>query len=364
MKIGINAKSLSIPLTGIGRYTKELCLHLSHKKHLHLYLYSPSPLLKKNIAGINLNNVTLRHASFHHPLSRLLWGETTLPRWTKRDGVDIFWSPSHRLPYLLSKSIPSIVTIHDLVWMFAPKTMKKSSYFLSKIYVPFTAKKATHIICDSNATLNTLITTYPFIHNKSSMVPCAGNHILRYASSKKINGVNINKPFALFVGTLEPRKNLQRLLEAYAMIPQDYKKRMPLVIAGSQGWGNIQLEILIKKFHISDHITLLGYVDDDSLATLYKNASFLCMPSLYEGFGIPITEAAALKTPCLTANNSALEEVFHHQGISVDALDINSIKVGFIQMSDLHQTFNVTSHYSWENSADALSQLFFRLSGQ
>jgi len=126
MKIGVDARLLSRPITGLGRYTWEVCRALSNIKDVTLYLYSPSPI-NNSVSG--LESVTIRTHSWNNGLLRQLWSESYLPLWAKEDEIDVFWGPSHRLPRFLSSRIARVVTIHDLVWKLAKETMHPTHTF-------------------------------------------------------------------------------------------------------------------------------------------------------------------------------------------------------------------------------------------
>jgi len=175
-----------------------------------------------------------------------------------------------------------------------------------------------------------------------------------------------DRSFFLFVGTLEPRKNLTRLLQAYDSLPLSIKEKMKLVIVGGKGWGKVNLLDMITQLDLTEHVKVLGRVDDMALATLYANAQFLVMPSLYEGFGLPLVEAMSYGTPVLTANNSSMPEVAGNAGLLVDALDVESIADGLQEMITNNRLrerlaknakLNV-SRFSWDNSAKKLITVF------
>jgi len=132
--------------------------------------------------------------------------------------------------------------------------------------------------------------------------------------------LGIVKPYVLFVGTLEPRKNLRRLLGAWAGLPAALRQSHQLVIAGGKGWGGVDVPQLVQALGLGDTALVLGYVSDAQLAGLYAHARFLAMPSLYEGFGLPLVESMAHGVPVLTANCSAMPEVAGDAGVLVNPL--------------------------------------------
>ncbi|PCJ38199.1 MAG: glycosyl transferase family 1 [Cellvibrionales bacterium] len=364
MKVGVDARLLSRPLTGIGRYTLEMCLALSKLDGVSLYLYSPAPFPHAIMSA--LQTTTIRTLHCKGPVLRQLWGTFILPLWAKQDQVDIFWGPSHRLPGLLPKATARVVTIHDLVWKYAGETMRPISRLRESIQMPHAIKNADAVVADSTATADAINAEFNILNNKLNTVLLGASQVPTSPSLLSLTENAITRPYFLFIGTLEPRKNLNRLLTAYSRLPMLVKEKAMLVIAGGKGWGGVDIETLINDLNLSEHVRLLGYVDEATLAGLYSNALFLAMPSLYEGFGLPLLEAMTYGTPVLTANNSSMPEVSGDAGLFVDALDIDSIARGLEQLiSDesvlealADNTASNVKRFSWDNSAQQLLDIF------
>lgn len=368
MKIGVDARLLSRPLTGIGRYTLEMCRALLKTKtntpNISLYLYSPTSIPHK-VSSI-LAGAHIRTGNFNNAILRQLWGSLYLPLWAKQDSIDVFWGPSHRLPQRLPKTAARVVTIHDLVWKYASETMRPISRLRESIQMPYALHTADAVVTDSQATASALRNEFSINQDKLSVVTLSARLPSSTPSPKSLEHLGINRPYFLFVGTLEPRKNLIRLLTAYSQLPESILNQAMLVIAGGPGWGSIDLPNVVARLKIADHVRSLGYVDENTLAALYKNALFLAMPSLYEGFGLPLLEAMVYGTPVLTANNSSMPEVAGDAGLFVDALDIKSIHDGLSQMiiddalreKLAGQAILNTLRFSWDESAKQLISVF------
>ncbi|MEZ0121962.1 MAG: glycosyltransferase family 4 protein [Candidatus Reddybacter sp.] len=364
MKVGVDARLLSRPLTGIGRYTLEMCQALSKLEGVSLYLYSPAPFPDEIVSVLEGTNIRTQHIK--GTLLRQLWGSFMLPSLAKRDQVDIFWGPSHRLPGLLPKVMARVVTIHDLVWKYAGETMRPLSRLRESIQMPHAIKSADAIVADSSATADAIKAEFNILDNKLNTVLLGASQALITAPLLPLEKFDITRPYFLFVGTLEPRKNLCRLLTAYYRLPGPLKDKAMLVIAGGKGWGGIDIDALIADLNLSGHVRSLGYVDEATLSSLYTNALFLAMPSLYEGFGLPILEAMVHGTPVLTANNSSMPEVAGDAGLLVDALDTNSIAKGLEQLisdkallkSLADKTANNVQRFNWGESATQLLVVF------
>jgi len=323
MRIGVDVRSLSEPITGIGRYTISL-LELMVLENTHQwYLYSHRPILHGNWDIKNVNIRTLSFPKWFKGLY-LFWSQFILPFLVKQDGIDLFWSTSHRLPWFLPKSVIKVITVHDLVYKFAPKTMKPFGRFLDMKYLPKNINMSNEVIAVSKSTAKDLILEIPEANSKTNIIYEA-NTLKRdnFSRVSKIDG-----EYILFVGTLEPRKNLPRLLKAYSLLSKQIKNDYSLVIVGGKGWGNDNIFSIIKNLEINKNVRVLGYQTDQDLATLYHFAYLLAMPSLYEGFGLPILEAMSFGVPVVTSNISSLPEVVGDTGVLVEPTNLLSIKDG------------------------------------
>jgi len=323
MRIGVDARSLSEPITGIGRYTLSLLEVMVLDKSHQWVLYSHRPLLHGNWSKKNITVHTWNLPKWARIL-RMLWAQSALPLMAKKDEVDLFWSPAHRLPRYLPNSIVSVVTIHDLVWKHAPETMRLFSQKLDAKFMPEAIRMADKVIAVSKWTANDLITEVPEAEVKTSVIYEAGS--LTFSHSR--SDYNLGEKYLLFVGTLEPRKNLPRLLKAYSLLSCSIKDEYPLIIVGGKGWGEDDIDDIVKQFDIEKYVQFLGYLSDKELATVYQEASLLVMPSLYEGFGLPLLEAMSVGVPVVTSNISSMPEIVGDAAVLADPYSVDSIKEG------------------------------------
>lgn len=367
-RIGVDARILSERVTGIGRYTHEMLTQLVDRGH-EWFLYSHRPII---VGDWSQSNVRIRVANlpeavnFPKRVLRLAWAQSVLPWWASQDKVDLFWSPGHRLPRYLSNRIARVVTIHDLVWKHAGETMRPLARWLDAKQMPAAVRLADRVITVSRHTAQDLVEEMPESESKVRVVHSGGASLYPAASPESLNLMGIDRPYFLFVGTLEPRKNLHRLLEAYATLPEDIKKNTLLVIAGGKGWGGVNVQSVATRLGLSDCIRVVGYVSEESLATLYAHALFLTMPSLYEGFGLPLLEAMARGTPVLTSDCSSMPEVAGDAGLLVNPYDVGSIANGLLTLimnetlrHDLAQRAQVHARrFSWQKAADETLRIF------
>jgi glycosyltransferase involved in cell wall biosynthesis len=330
MHVGVDTRPLLGALAGIGRYTFELSRRLVHTPGSTFSFYTPSPIGIEIMQSFGVGD--FRAASSFNRLSKMVWSQTKLPHWANRDDINLFWGPTHRLPRFLSESIAKVVTIHDLVWKYAPQTMRPLSLLVEKRLMPEAIRMADLVLADSHSTASGVAETFPELAHKVRVVHLGVSKLPGSANPQILLSLKITKPYFLFVGTLEPRKNLDRLLQAFALVPESYRNKFLLVIAGGKGWGGVNLDNLISKYQLNDSVKLLGYVADHELAALCSNARFLAMPSIYEGFGLPLLEAMQYGTPVLTSHVGSMAEVAADAGMLIDTYSVESISLGIQRM--------------------------------
>ncbi|MDA1284711.1 MAG: glycosyltransferase, partial [Proteobacteria bacterium] len=360
VRIGVDVKSLTHPLSGIGRYTSSLLQKMTLNESYDWVFYSHKPIptslwSKKNIIFRNLDLPEFIKGHY------IFWSQLILPFWIKKDGIDLFWSPNHRLPLFLPKSVKCIVTIHDLVWKKTPQTMTVSNKILDSFFMPRSVKMADKIITVSNSTKKDLFSEMPYAIGKTETVYEAG---FLFNNLKKITLKS--KKYILFVGTLEPRKNLVRLLEAYALLPHYIKKEYSFYIIGNKGWGMNSIEHYINTLSIEEYVKVFGFLSDNALARAYQKASLLVMPSLYEGFGLPLVEAMNCGVPVVTSNTSSMPEVTGNASLLIDPYSINSIKEAILKVltnknleSKLSRNgLKQSKKYSWTKASKKTLEVF------
>lgn len=364
MKIGIDAQMLCGVLTGIERYASEMTCELFRSNpEAEFFLYAPRPLA---VSLQNSTNVIVRTAKVNFRAGKTLWSQTQLPYWANKDNLDVFWGPTHRLPRFLSKNIARVVTIHDLVWIHVGETMRPLNRLAEQCLMPDAIRLADRVIADSHSTADAIASEFPWAKDRIRVVHLGVTSLPEPKGFDSLNALGIDRPYFLFVGTLEPRKNLRRLLEAFASLDSVIRKQTLLVIAGGKGWGSLDLVSLVHLLGLTDSVRLAGYVSNEQLSTLYAHARFLAMPSLYEGFGLPLVEAMSFGVPVLTSSCSSLPEVAGDAGILVDPLNMNSVASGLLQMLKDDGLRNQlaaraklnAARFSWKKAAKAAMEIF------
>lgn len=248
---------------------------------------------------------------------------TSLPAWTRLDRPDVFWGPAHRLPGGTPPGTARVVTIHDLCWRLHPATMRPITRWLDRALMPRAVHGADRIVATSRSTRDDLQRLFPrevdrmrVVHPPPARLPPPGD-------AAQLAALGVSAPYALFVGTLEPRKNVSRLIRAFAALDPGAARQ--LVVVGARGWGGDPIESVVDELGLQDRVRLPGRVDDATLATLYRHARMLVLPSHYEGFGFPLQEAIAVGTPVVTSDVSSMPEVAGDAGLYVDPDDVGSI---------------------------------------
>jgi glycosyltransferase involved in cell wall biosynthesis len=323
------------------------------------YLYSPQPYDSRPWEASGCTQ-RIQHVSPWLGGSQAAQG--LFPLWLRRDAIEVFWSPRHHLPLALPPGIASVVSVHDIVWKRCGASMPASRRWVEAAVMPRSLRRADRILAASDFTASELCLEYPALEARLHTVyhaSCFADRPVKPAAAPADGG------YFLFVGTLEPRKNLPRLLRAYQAYRSRATQPLRLVIAGGEGWGSVDLRALVAVCGLQAWVDFRGKVSDDELAALYRSARALLMPSLYEGFGLPVVEALSLGTPVLVSRESAMSEVCGDAGLVVDPESEAEICAAMLRLSDdpicytglAERAVPRVSRYSWDRSAAKVFQL-------
>jgi glycosyltransferase involved in cell wall biosynthesis len=326
MNIGINASGISRVKGGASFYIINITRALAaiDSENKYIVFCNSSSLRELDNLPENFRIVT---CAPRHVFSRLLWEQTVLPFvLCIRYRINVLFSPNYTSP-LIHPGVKSVVTIHDL-----------SFYPLSRLYplkrrlfkpiIRFSVTVADRVIAVSEYTKKDILKYVGDFKEKISVIYEAAEE--RFKNSVSIEAVNdvkkkfgLEKEYILFTGFLEPRKNLERLLEAFADIKDDIPHH--LVITGAKGWWYDSTFEKVKSLGLADRVVFTGYVRNDELPALYAGATLFAFPSLYEGFGISVLEAICCGTVVLVSNNTSLPEVAGEAGVYVNPYDVGDI---------------------------------------
>jgi len=251
-------------------------------------------------------------------LAKLFWPNFILPTGAARNGFDLIHCTT---PYgtFMPCRYKNVITVCDVTPLLFPGTHGRMNVWHHRIALPAILKRADRVITISDCSKRDIVRLYGLPEEKVTVTLLAAD--LCYRKMRPDGGgelvTSLPRPYILNVGTLEPRKNLEGLLRAFARAK---KAGIPhtLVITGARGWGESRLAPLPEELGISDSVVFTGFVEDEDLPHLYANADFFVYPSLYEGFGLPVLEAMACGTPVITSDSSSLPEVAGDAAILVD----------------------------------------------
>ena len=272
-------------------------------------------------------------------------------------------------PFVRGKKV---VTIHDMTLHAYPETVKKKTLWFLRQTLKQSIKRADHIITDSEFSKKEILKYYDVSDSKISVVYCGGD-FERFQPLKNYEFLDSTKKkyhipgeYFLYLGTLEPRKNLVRLIQAYAQLLKEKQDVPYLVLAGGKGWMYEEIFHTVTELGLEEKIIFTGYVNDDDVPVLMSSAFAFCFPSLYEGFGMPVLEAMACGTPVLTSANSPMEEFAGDTVVLVDALKIDSIKNGLLQLiisKEFRESISQrgllkAKEYTWEKAGKQLMQVY------
>jgi glycosyltransferase involved in cell wall biosynthesis len=295
MRVGIDVSPLALTRAGTARHIRSLLEVLEAEPDLELQRYA--------FGGSGRAVV---------PVRDIVWYHLGLPTKAGRDSVDVLHCPTHRAP--VHSPVPLVVTFHDLAILRHPKTFNRWTRSYSRRTLPRIVEAAERIIAVSEFTKRELLELLDVPEEKVRVIPNAVGPPFQ-ASGDAASG-----DYVLAVSTLEPRKNLPRLVDAYR---QAGLNGLELLVAGAPGWGGVRVE--------GDGIRWLGEVGDDELARLYRGARCVAYVSLYEGFGLPVLEAMACGAPVVAGRNDASEEVAGSAAVLVDPLDAKAIAAGLAE---------------------------------
>jgi len=252
---------------------------------------------------------------------------------------DVYWFTNFRT-YATLRNRRRVTTIYDAAYMVYPEFIQTKNLSYLRDQVPRSLRIADRIITISESAKTDLITRLDADPNKIVVAPCGiDTDFMKPTKSKDaLKKYGIKGKYLLFVGTIEPRKNLVNLIQAYDKLPATYKEEYTLILAGGGGWNDGEIQAEIRKDRLVGNVQLTGYVEDVDLASLYTHATAFLYPSFYEGFGLPILESLACGTAVLTAKNSSLEEVAGKAAYYVDEFSTESIKDGMQKLIDSERT--------------------------
>ena len=357
MRIGIDARLVFYNRAGIGQYILRLIealASLEPKDDTFVLLQS-----RKDKYSITHSNGFLRKSLWTPSHNR--FEQPALSFEISRLGLDLLHSPDFIPPF--NRNCKSVITIHDLAFLLYPHFLtKESARYYGQIDQAW--RKTDHIVAVSEATKQDSIKILGVPEKKITVIHEAANPIYRQIPAEAAKQhvkekFKLDQDFILFVSTIEPRKNLPGLLQAYRRLRDDYKRDELLVLAGSKGWLWEEVYETVDQLNLQEYIIFLGHVPSKDLVYMYNAARLLVHPSFYEGFGLTTLEAMTCGTPIVVSNIAALPEVVGDAAVMVDPHDIDGLTVAIwrvlteeeLRRDLICKGLKRAKKFSWEQAA-------------
>jgi glycosyltransferase involved in cell wall biosynthesis len=365
MKIAVNTRFLiKDKLEGIGRFTYETLknLVLQHPEHEFIFLFDrefdPDFLFAPNVKGIKLSPPA------RHPLLFIWFFELSIYQALKHIKPDIFLSCDGFL--CLRTKVPQIAVIHDLAFEHYPEDVRFAARNYYHYFFPRFAAKAKHICTVSEFSKQDIISKYNIEENKISVIYNGASEIFRPISSEIKESVKrkytLGENYFVYVGALQPRKNISRLLQAYDQFCVMKGPSCKLLIVGRKAWKTKEIEDVYASMQFRDSVIFTGWIADEELAGILGSALALTYIPYLEGFGIPILEAMQCGTPVITGNITAMPEVAGDAGILINPFDTDEIAKAMNRLNTDEKLRTELSaralvqakKFSWKSTAEKL----------
>lgn len=367
--VGIDTSSIYRSRAGVGCYTKNLINELHEIEDESECLLFP---IEEKITKKYKKNIIALFKVFYG-IKRMLWEQISMPFFLWANGINIFHSPAYVCP--LIKTCPTVVTIHDMAYLLYPEKFVSAYRNYLKFWIPICTLSVDKIITDSQCSKKDIVRLLKIPENKVEVVYLGKSK--EFMPIKDISIINelkekykLYNDFILYVGTIEPRKNISGLIRAYRTLKDLYPDfAYKLVIGGEKGWLYSDIFNLVKKLSLLNDVIFLGFIPNNELPVLYNAAKVFVYPSLYEGFGLPVLEAMACGTPVVTSNTSSLPEIVGDAGILVDPLDDKALAQAINRiLIDSEFRNNLISKgkeraklFSWEKTAERTMEVYKKI---
>lgn len=365
MRIAINTRFLlKDKLEGIGWFTYEVVKRLvrRHPEHDFFFLFD-RPYHDDFIFSDNVTPLIVSPPA-RHPVLFYTWFEWSVPKVLKQHKVDFFISTDNFCS--LRTKVPTILVVHDIAFKHFPSQVRSRDLRYYNYFMPKYLKRAEQILTVSQYTKEDMVKTFQVAPEKIT-VACNGvRSAFQPISSEKQAKVRLTyangQPYFFYIGSVNPRKNVARLIQAFDQFKSQTTSQMKLLIAGRMGWRTSAVTEAYKHSKYKADITFLGYVADEQLPLLMGSAFALTYVSLFEGFGVPLLEAMHAEVPIITSNVSSMPEVVGEAALLVDPDSVNEISVAMQQIYEdaqlrsklVEKGKSQRNQFSWDAATDAL----------
>ena len=367
MRIGLDGMPLAQPRTGVGTYTFELARALAvAAPQDEFQLISPLPFETSVLADSKPDNLALAYLK-PNVLQRHWW-TIGLPSYIAHGAFELFHGTNYEVP--LRGDCPTVVTIHDLSMLLHSSTHEARAVLRARLRLPIIARKATLIITDSEQVRREVCDRLRISPNKVFVVPLAPRSTFKPVAEDRAmearRRLAIQDDFLLFVGTIEPRKNLWTLVQALEEILRTTDLRPKLVVAGQIGWKPDEFLQRLQQSPARDAVHLIGYLSDSDLCALYSSCRIFIYPSIYEGFGLPPLEAMACGAPVITSRIPSVTESGDNVARLVSATDVRELAHNIVQvLRDVSAQQQLSASglkhaakFSWERTAALTREVY------
>jgi alpha-1,3-rhamnosyl/mannosyltransferase len=364
LRVGYDATPLLPPRTGVGQYTYRLLQALTDRHPEAEYLLYTNR--DAELLSAPFRSTQVIQSGFG--ASRWLWLHVALPQLSSAAQPALFHFPNAEAP--LSLSVPYVLTLHDLSLFRHPSFHPRSRLLTMRLWLPLAARRAAAIICVSRFTQREARRVLGLANDRLHFIPSAAGPAFRPVTDPAVRRrvaetYALPERFLLFVGTLEPRKNLGRLLRACAYL-STRGIAIPLVVAGPKGWGMRAVQRRFEQAVRRRQLHWLGFVAQDDLPAIYSLATALVFPSLYEGFGLPVLEAMACGTAVVMSDRPAHAEIAGGAALTFDPEDVGDMADAIAQLvssptklDELRQRGQArAAEFSWDHTADQTFRLY------
>jgi len=360
--IAVDLRALVPTATGIGVYTRSLLLELAARganRYLGLAHRPPREEAELTAAGIAIE---------HQPAPLgVIWQQLRLPQRLAQGDIDLLWSPLITLP--LRCPVPAVATVHDLTTVLMPETHRLKVKWSILPFLRASLDRAERLVTISHATARDIAFHFPHCAAKVRVVYPGIDPEFRPGTWGEIDDIRqeLGAPegYILYAGTLEPRKNVGAVLDAWEALHDENPQTPPLVLVGPYGWAS---EHLVKRIETLKPLGLQahGHVDRAHLVRLFQGASLFVYPSFYEGFGLPPAEALACGIPTIVSNVSSLPEVIGKAGVQVDPSDAGELAMAIRDLlaspgrqDELRaRGIEQAAQFRWDTAAEQMEEVF------
>lgn len=334
MRIGLDGQPLTKPRTGVGHYTFELARALATRRPEDSFELVAPDSFPASIIRETATTPNLRAVSVKANVLTRRWSSIGLPRYIRQAAFDLFHGTNYQLPLINAKR--NVLTVHDLSFLTYPETHDPRLARRARLRLPIMLRAASRIITPTEAIKDELTSRFNLDPLRITVTPEAPREsffpMKREDTTDVRQRLGIENDFILFVGTIEPRKNLQTLVRAFEHISRETDRRPQLVIAGGAGWVTDDFEHLLYGSVFRERMRLTGYLTDEVLRALYSSCKVFVYPSLYEGFGLPPLEAMACGAPVIASRIPAHAETLKDNARLIEPTDESALANAIVEL--------------------------------